>query len=271
MDDPSAKPDESQVSDDRDWVPTFFLAGYQKTASTWLYHCFSEHPEIYVPDTDGIYFFDIYDYRGLDCYRKFFDNVTGQRQIGDTTPTYMRHRTARRRMVELNPSAKFIVTVRNPIERAFSHYWHEKKYRTINYRFDACLSNNVDIFDDWIATGFYDLHLTDLFTMVSREQVLVLFYDDLVDKPRAFLRQALRFLEVDEELLPSMLNVKVNRAWYRPSWGEMFANLRNGRPLRESEYDRGIDPEFRAELQKIYCEHNAKLGELVGRDLSHWI
>ena len=258
------------ATENRDWIPTFFLAGYQKTASTWLHHCLLEHPDVYVPDGDATHFFDIYYYRGLDWYRTFFQDAVGYRQIGDTTPSFMRSHTSRVRMARFNPAAKIIVTLRNPIERAFSHYWHEKKKRKINYRFEECLSNNVDIFDDWIATGFYYSHLTDLFALFPRQQVLVLFYDDLQESPTDFLDRTLRFLEVDTDFEPSVLKQAVNKAWYRPTWSEMFDNLRNGRSLRESEYDRGIDPEFRKRLQEVFRESNAKLGELVGRDLSHW-
>jgi hypothetical protein len=173
-------------------------------------------------------------------------------------------------MAELNPDARIVLTVRNPIERAFSHYWHEKKKRKINYRFEECLGNNVDIFDDWIATGFYYSHLVDLFTIFPKQQVLILFYDDLKASPAEFLKQAFRFLDVDADFVPSVLSQSVNQAWFRPTYREMLENLRHGRPLRESEYDRGVDPAFRKKLQQVFDEQNRKLGELVGRDLSHW-
>ncbi len=270
MKDSQTSSDALSASQNREWVPTFFLAGYQKTASTWLHRCLLEHPDVYVPEGDATHFFDIYFHRGLDWYRTFFQSAHGYRQIGDTTPSFMRFHTSRVRMAQLNPAAKIIVTLRNPIERAFSHYWHEKKKRKINYRFEECLSNNVDIFDDWIATGFYYSHLTDLLTMYPRDQVLILFYDDLKASPADFLAQTLRFLEVDADFTPSVLSQAVNKAWYRPTWGEMFENLKKGQPLRESEYDRGIDPEFRKQLQEVFRQQNEQLAKLVGRDLSHW-
>ena len=251
-------------------LPSFFLAGYQKTATTWLYHCFKEHPDVFVPGKHSINYFDIHYQRGESWYQSFFADAERQSQVGDVTPTYMRFHASRTRMAELNPDAKVLVTLRNPIDRAFSHYWHEKKKRKIGYRFEECLSNNADIFDDWLASGFYHSHLTHLLTLIPREQMLILFYDDLIESPSDFLRQTLTFLDVEPQFKPAVLQQAVNKAWFRPTYREMFANFRSGRPLKESEYDRGVDPNFRKKLQELFAEQNCMLGELVGRDLSHW-
>lgn len=250
--------------------PTFFLAGYQKTATTWLHHCFLEHPDIFVPPRDSTNFFDINFHRGQAWFESHFDAATNQSQRGDTTPTYMRFASTRNRMAQLYPHAKILVTLRNPIDRAFSHYWHEKKKRSVRYRFEDCLGNNVDIFEHWIASGFYSMHLKHLYTLYPSHQVQVLFYDDLVESPDQFLRSALRFLDVAEDFIPSVHRTKVNRAWFRPTWGEMIDNVRNGRPIRQSEYDRGIDPEFRRTLGIIYQDEIESLESLVKRDLAAW-
>jgi len=252
-------------------IPSFFLAGYQKTGSTWLFHCLREHPQVFLPASDAIHFFDIHYHRGVDWYRSFFEEVTNQSQIGDATPSYMRSHVSRERMTNLNPGAKYIVTLRNPIERAFSHYWHEKKKRTIRYDFETCLGNNVDIFDDWVATGFYHQHLTHLFSLVDRDQVLVLFYEDLKESPEQFFDQVLQFLAIDTKFVPSALNQQMNSAWFRPTCQERLHNIWKGHPMNESEYDRGIQPKFRKSLGDVFREENDRLGHLVGRDLSHWV
>ena len=250
--------------------PTFFLAGYQKTASTWLYHCLADHPEIFVPNKDAIHFFDIHHHKGADWYQQYFQNYNGESQIGDFTPSYMRFAAARQRMVAFNPDARIIVTLRNPINRAFSHYWHEKKKRSIRFRFEDCLGNNVDIFDDWIATGFYFQHLTHLFSMVPKAQVQVLLYEDLLESPTRFVQSVFEFIGVKKDFSTPWIDRSANKAWFRPTWSERWKNWRCGRPLGESEYDRGIDPDFRQQLQEVYSDPNRLLADLLGRDLSCW-
>lgn len=248
----------------------FFLAGCQKTASTWLYHCFLEHPDIFVPDKDATGFFTIHYHKGWDWYQTWFDKYQGQAAVGDTTPSYYRFGPARERIAAFAPGAKHIITVRNPIDRAFSHYWHEKKKRTINWSFEDCVTNNVDIFESWIASGFYHHHLRELLRFFPREQLLVLVYDDLKTDAAGFCRQAFEFLGVDPTFRPATLDRKVNVAWYRPTWGEMWENVKHGRPARQSEYERGVAPAFREELRAIFAEEIAALSAFLGRDLSMW-
>jgi len=117
----------NQEDSDLSGLPNFFLGGCQKTASTWLYRCFREHPEIYVPENDATHYFTMNYFQGLDWYRKIYQNNSGEKVIGDTTPSYIRDFYAPARIAKYNPQAKIIFTFRNPIDRAFSHYWHEKK------------------------------------------------------------------------------------------------------------------------------------------------
>lgn len=251
-------------------LPTFFLAGCQKCASSWIWRCLREHPDVFVPTTDAVHFFTIKYHRGFEWYEPFFGGYAGEPQVGDTTPQYWRNARARERMAAFNPHAKLILSVRNPIERAFSHYWHEKRKRKTNRPFADALNNNIDVFESWIGSGFYMPHIRELLTLFPREQLLVVLYDDLQKNPRSFLRQIFEFLEVNPGFTPSVLNAPVNRATYRPGISECITNLLHGRRLFESEYDRGIDPRLRGELREIFRPYNDALAEFLGRDLSCW-
>ena len=251
-------------------TPTFFLAGCQKSGTTWMHRCFREHPEVRVPESDNINYLTLYYHRGAEWYGRAFPEDHGEREVGDTTACYLRNSLARERMANLNPSAKILVIVRNPIDRAFSHYWHEKKKRTINWTFFDALGNNIDIYESWIGAGFYYHQIIELMRFFPRKQICVLVYEDLADDPQSFCRTAFEFLGVDADFKPSVLEKKVNRAWYRPQTGEMVRNVLSGRKPRESEYDRGVDPEFREELNRVFQPHNQELARFLGRDLSFW-
>lgn len=250
--------------------PTFYLAGFQKTASTWLYRVFLDHPEVFVPDKDAIHYLTIKHYLGEKWYADFYRGYRGEKHIGDTTPSYMQYPYSRERMKESNPDAKILVTLRNPIERAFSHYWHEKKKRTISFEFaDILESNNVNNFDAYIGSGFYYRHLSELFRLFPRENVLVSLFDDLTPDPQKFLNPIFDFLEI-QRIRPSVIDQQINVARKTATPMEQEENRANGRPVDETEYTRGINNQTRKKLRDVYSEENKKLEDLIGRDLSSW-
>ncbi|MEL6493217.1 MAG: sulfotransferase domain-containing protein, partial [Cyanobacteria bacterium J06621_3] len=139
-------------------LPNFFLAGCQKTGSTWIHQCFREHPEIYVPQDDAIHYFTINYYKGLSWYQQYYQEQLNETMIGDTTPSYIRDPFVPRRIFNYCADAKIIITLRNPIDRAFSHYWHEKKKKKIAFDFSEVI-RNYDLYQNWIVPGFYYEHL----------------------------------------------------------------------------------------------------------------
>jgi hypothetical protein len=273
-------------------LPNFFLAGCQKSATTWLHVCFHEHPQIYVPQKHMVHFFDIHYVKGLDWYQQFYADWAGERAIGDTTVSYIRDLLVPRRIAEYNSEVKFIFSLRNPIERAFSHYWHEKKKRKIAFEFEEVFAN-YDLYQSWIVPGFYYQHLQRFYEYFSEEQVLVILVDDVKKDPEGTIRKIFTFLGVEPSFVPSILSRQVNKAWYRPNMlQKMKQRLTN--PIRklmpervkhilkrdilssenfgqiQSEYDRGMDPEVRAQLRRIFQPENEKLARMLDRDLSIW-
>jgi hypothetical protein len=273
-------------------LPNFFLIGCQKAATTWLYRCFKEHPEIYVPRNDEIHFFDIHYFRGLAWYEQFYKDYNGEKMIGDTTSSYIRDPLVPKRIADYKLDAKLLVSLRNPIERAFSHYWHEKKKRKIAFAFNEVFEN-YDLFQNWIIPGFYRQHLENYYKYFSKEQILVVIFEDIARNARGFLQQVFGFLDVDANFAPTVLEVKINEAWYQRTTGEkvkhfigllyekviskfMFPQSKD-RYVGEmdlsrgaSEYEEGMDAFIRDRLQEIFRKENERLGELVNRDLSFW-
>ena len=273
-------------------LPNFFLIGCQKAATTWLYYCFKEHPEIYVPSNDEIHFFDINYFRGFAWYEQFYKDYSGEKMIGDTTSSYIRDPLVPRRIADYKLDAKVLVSLRNPIERAFSHYWHEKKKRKITFAFSE-LFENYDLFQNWIIPGFYRQHLENYYKCFPKEQILVVIFEDIAKNAHGFLRQIFGFLDVDSDFIPSVLEVKINEAWYHPrtmkkvkdfiwllfskAMNKFMFHKNKSRDAREmdlsrsvSEYEEGMDRSLRARLQEIFREENERLGELINRDLSFW-
>ena len=148
--------------------------------------------------------------KGGAWLEQFFSSKLGQKRL-DPTPSYIRSPEAAKRIYDHNPNAKLICCLRHPLERAFSHYWHEKKKRKYRFEFDEVLTN-YDLFAGWVETGFYACHLEKYLEIFPRKQLLIQFFDDLESDPKAFMREIFEFSGVDANFLPSALNHKINVA-----------------------------------------------------------
>lgn len=188
-----------------------FHIGPQKAGTTWIYQCLSEHPEVGCPPRNAIHFFDMHYHLGREWYAAQFRGQESKKVLLDPTNSYLRSPVAPRRIARENPKAKIIVCLRNPVERAFSHYWHEKKKRRYDFAFSEILEN-YDLYACWLEPGFYAVHIERYLEYFPREQILCQLFDDLESDPPAFLRQLLDFIEVDRDFGPSVLEERVNVA-----------------------------------------------------------
>jgi hypothetical protein len=271
----------------------FFLAGFQKCATSWIYECLRDHPDVFVPSIDETHFFTINYDRGLDWYHSFYSEYDDEEAVGDTTPTYAKSGLAARRISEYNEEAKIIFSLRNPIDRAFSHYWHEKKKGKIAFSFDEAVEyrgvGNYDLFDNWIKTGFYDLHIGRYIEQMGKDNILIVLLDDLKDDPHRFIRSIYNFIGVDSSYKPDVLDTRVNAAWHRLFGMDRFKErtmdvllkpvkaVSNTAAARmrdylhvQSEYERGMKPETRARLRSIYRPHISSLEDQLDRSLENW-
>jgi hypothetical protein len=227
-------------------------------------------------------------HRGRDWYLAQFATPTAEQRLVDFTCTYLRCPWAAERMAAENPDARIILTLRDPVERAFSHYWHEKKRGRIAYAFDEVLTN-YDLWSSWLETGFYARHVERLLEHFSRERILCQEYTLLVADARAYLRQLLTFLGVDADFEPSVLRKRINAAGHKEDavnlsvhkvrrglqvlgLGGVVTSLQKTFPVLsgKAEYLEGIAPELDATLRQICEPEIERTEQLLGLDLSSW-
>ena len=113
-------------------LPNFMIIGFPKCGTTSLYDYLTQHPQITPPLGKEIDFFDRLYERGVNWYRvrfpgkayNFFKHTASNKKIftGEATPRYVFHPLALQRIKKLIPDSKFIILLRNPIDRAYSHY-----------------------------------------------------------------------------------------------------------------------------------------------------
>lgn len=274
------------MSDNR--LPDFILAGTTKAASTWIYECFEDHPEIATHANDTLQYFDIHKHRGLDWYRSQFDPSPDQ-VIGEASPTYMYSVGTVERMAKTVPDVDLLFCLRNPVDRAFSQWWHGYSEGLWSYEFDAALED-FPPYQMWIEPGFYNRYLDAFEEYFDRNQIHVWLFDDLVDDNGSFIAEVFDTVGVDSSYVPTPVGDTSNKArtaapdvyqtavkWIRsnspdeinhmlrPMW-EQFRWLIEDR----SPYEEGMDSATRAELEQIYVDDIRALSSRLDRDLDHW-
>jgi sulfotransferase family protein len=190
----------------------FIICGTQKGGTSALDVYLRGHPNICMAEKKEVHFFDNEDaFRdGTPDYSQYHSvfkpNLTTQ-ILGEATPIYMYWRDAPRRMWQYNPNLKLIVLLRDPIDRAYSH-WNMKRvldaealsfWEAIEREPDRCreaLPYQHRVYS-YVDRGFYLEQLRRLWSFFPKERVLVLKSDELKCQPVQTLQRVCEFLNVD--------------------------------------------------------------------------
>lgn len=179
-------------------MPNFLYIGTRKSASTWLYNALALHPQVYLPATKGLYFFDQQYAQGTDWYLEQFAGVHDEVAVGELSHSYLSSAQAPARIAALNPRMRMLVCLREPVDRVFSEYLDVVK----NGRFDGSFEAALDRFPILLERGRYATHLEHYLDVFPREQLLVQLLDDLKVDAAGFADAVFTFLGVTQIDLP---------------------------------------------------------------------
>lgn len=165
-------------------IPNLIYIGTDKAGSTWLFSYFKIRREIYVPPAKDIGFFDEHYERGLDWYERHFRGIDSEvRWISELSHNYLYSRLAATRMSDVLPTdSKLIVTLREPVSRAFSAFLYLRKHGEIDCDFPEALKKRRELLD----RGRYHRYLIPYLKYFSRDQIIVLLFEDLKEDEEAF-------------------------------------------------------------------------------------
>ncbi len=186
----------------------FIGIGAQKSATSWVYACLYEHPQICAPIKE-IHFFSRPRFsEGKEWYEDHFKRCGEGKLCGEFSTSYLYSKDAPLRIHSLYPNAKLIAILRNPIDRAYSHYRNAIKAGEIkeSESFESFSAREVSVLEQ----GLFTQQLTRYFELFPREQVLILIQEDIEKSPEAFMERIFTFLGVDSTFVPTMLHTQVN-------------------------------------------------------------
>jgi hypothetical protein len=187
-------------------LPSFLCIGAQRAGTTWLHNCLTEHPELFLPQKKEVHFFDRQYDKGLEWYAQHFKEANNE-MIGEITPNYYHAPNALQRIKDDLPDAKLIYVLREPVSRTYSQYQLYKQGAFKGKTFKQVIAEEESV----IEFSLQGKHLETLLSLFSKNNILILFYDDISNTPQVVLEKVFQFLNVDSTFKPSFLNKRVNR------------------------------------------------------------
>lgn len=252
-------------------LPDFIIVGAQRSGTTSLYHYLSGHPSVRVARRKEVHFFDFNFHRGMRWYRSNFPSIFHKAYVhrvrgrdiltGEASPYYLFYPHAARRARRVVPQAKLIVLLRNPVDRAYSHY-HLCVHRGIEQLpFEEAIDREQERLHgelakmrhdefyysfphrhySYLARGIYVDQLRAWLEYFPRGQFLILRSEDLFQEPESAYNRTLSFLGLPPHALTA----------YEPFY-----------PLSDGKMPRRL----RERLIDYYAPYNQQLYEFLGID-----
>jgi sulfotransferase family protein len=174
-------------------LPNFLYIGPDKAGSSWLHEVLLTHPQVFMTPAKDLYYFDRYYDKGTDWYAAHFARAADEPVVGEVCQDYLFCAEAPQRIAGTLESPRFMVTLRDPVDRAFSSYLYMLKMGEQPGTFSEALTGRPELLEH----GRYGRGLDGFADRFGEESVLVTVFDDLVADPRAFVGDVYRFLGVE--------------------------------------------------------------------------
>ena len=270
-------------------LPNFFILGAAKCGTTSLANYLRAHPDVFVPEIKEVAFFNIESNweQGLGWYESYFDDVDGERAIGDATPAYLYVPTVVDRLADTigtGSGCRLVVQLRDPVHRTYSHYWHRWREGVEHRSLDEVLDEELSGTEGWgyVGRGRYLEQIRRYVDVFGEDSLHAVVFEDFVTRPIAVYAEVCRHLGVDDGFVPDDLGERYNTHFeiVRPRLYKALIALRVGKivPPRAGrwlwdrvavfqEYD-PIDAPTRDRLRAYFAPHNRELEQFLGRDLA---
>lgn len=193
-------------------LPDFLVLGTMKGGTTSLYRYLIRHPDVVAPTTKEIHFFDDHWREGIDWYRRRFPSVAARTlrrltpgrsfRTGEATTRYLSARKVPARVKRLLPDARFVVLLRDPATRAYSHYQHNRRHDRETRSFaDATAAEiaghaagELRVRPSYLARGVYADQLERWWKEFPRERFLIRQSEEFFATPERVLDDVGAFL-----------------------------------------------------------------------------
>tara|TARA_B100001146_G_scaffold54167_1_gene47500 strand:- start:3922 stop:4791 length:870 start_codon:yes stop_codon:yes gene_type:complete len=281
--------------------PNFFIVGAPKSGTTNMSYYLMQHPQVFMPENLEPYYFarlDIpqnYKREIISDEKKYlnlFKNAKNCKVVGESSPVYLYCPHSALEIKNRFPNSKLIISLRNPIEIAYSEYFSLKfmgfdQNRSFDELLDSSeeqLTRNEFHIDSLLEAGFYSKHIKRFQKIFSKNQIKIIIFEEYVKNTVPTINSILSFLGIKESITfdvtpkgaykvprnfasQKLMNNSTFRkaakfvipTVTRQKIGERFLVKESSRPpLKQNQ---------RKRLTQIYQDDVENLSELLGRNL----
>lgn len=272
-------------------LPSFLVIGPSKCGTTSIYHYLKQHPEVYLPRIKEINFFAYHGQKGrywaktLDEYRGYFKAARYEKALGEVTPYYFASTGTAARIYDVIPNARIITILRNPIDRAYSHYNMYVRSGKEKRSAGEALLDETSLYT---RVGFYYRNLNEYFKLFDKKNIKVFFYEQLVNSTQKLLKDLFGFIGVNNSFQPNLgvkhargylpknkiinklLDNYITRFVIKPIIPEKLLDIGIKIKNMNSRKPDKLPDEIRGKLKEVYKPDLIKLEEVLNSNLSKW-
>jgi hypothetical protein len=238
----------------------FLIVGTQKDGTTALHHFLNQTPGLCLPKVKEVHFFDNEEFFAGEPDYNLYHNHFSHHQAGDicgeATPIYMYWKPAAERIWRYNPNMKLIFCLRNPVDRAYSHYMMERKRGYEKRDFSHAIRlGRLRCFRafplqhriySYVERGYYSRQILRLTKLFSRKNMLFIKNEDLLHRHNDALIKVWNFIGV----APPNSPIPMER---------IFSNDYSPMPASDRIY-----------LSSLFQPEISRLEKLLGWNLQEW-
>jgi hypothetical protein len=190
--------------------PNFFIVGAPRAGTTSLYEYLKNCENVFMSPIKETYFFSpnvnmklilSKPVKNQKDYQKLFHNVKTEKAIGEATPSYLWDPDSAKLIHEKIPNARIIIILRNPINRAFSHYLWLVSLGKENLSFSEAIKKSLSAKPDFsgriIDGGMYSNQIQRYLDEFDQKQIKIIIFEEFLKNPKLIVEDILKFLDID--------------------------------------------------------------------------
>ncbi|WP_029520545.1 sulfotransferase [Persephonella sp. IF05-L8] len=285
-----------------------FIVGAEKSATTFIAKYLSKHKDIYFPIIKEPQFFStdiLPEYpdekklfnlpknkwneylhhayiRDEGLYLELYKDSENYKYRGDASVSYLFSKVAAREIYKHNPDAKIIISLRNPIERAFSAYKMDVTIGRVSVPFEQALKE----IPRYIQRSLYFEQVKRYYDIFPKENIHIILFDDLKKDPQKVLNDIFGFLKLEpiyfvefkrENVSYKPKNVTINYILYKTGIKNFLKKVipqKYKEKLKSyfyEEFNESLNPGIYNNLLDIFAKDVIKLSHLIDKDLNKWL
>jgi hypothetical protein len=291
-------------------LPTFMILGAAKAGTTALWYYLGQHTEIFMSHPKEPEFFQTEYERGTEYYlNKYFRGYKGQQEVGEAAHRNLFLPYVPKRIEKTLPKARFLVMVRDPVQRAISHYWDDYTHGVYSISLEVAIQKDMERLkngpdfsnpDEYVCnvnkfgftpnyptiidSGYYADQIERYICLFGKERIKIVFQEDLLHRTSDTVDDICRFLGLPNAHINDLspqgrpIPLLINRFY-------MILGAIPGISLFPSTWREAVkrkisnrftkkkpsmNPKTIYWLKKHYIPHNKKLEILTDRNLSNW-